>query len=265
MTVDGPSRLDADANRALARDRAAALASGDRAAARRAADAMVVGNLGLAKAEALRRRARWPRDDWGGLSLDDLVQLGVLGLMRAVELYDPDRDSFANYASYWIRQRIGRGIRRQARGFPGIDGADRVRVVRSIDAPMPGDSRDRPFSSVLADPRVREARDVYEIEKLRRLVDDLPRRQRDTIRLQYGLGGEAPLTRAEIARRCGVTHTSVLHLEAKALRTLRRAYGVPRDGGESVLPPGFEDVRRARERARREAVRKAKVREESVA
>ncbi|MBX7207807.1 MAG: sigma-70 family RNA polymerase sigma factor [Verrucomicrobiaceae bacterium] len=46
----------------------------------------------------------------------DLVQEGNMGLMRAVEMYDSDAGSrFGNYASWWIRQAITRGIAEQAR------------------------------------------------------------------------------------------------------------------------------------------------------
>ncbi len=45
------------------------------------------------------------------LALEDLIQEGVIGLMRATDLYDPDRGfRFKTYATWWIEQRIRRAI-----------------------------------------------------------------------------------------------------------------------------------------------------------
>ncbi len=69
---------------------------------RRLRDRMVRGNLRLVI--ALARRYRHPT-----LSELDLVQEGVLGLIRAVERYDPNRGTrFSTYAVWWIWQQLAR-------------------------------------------------------------------------------------------------------------------------------------------------------------
>lgn len=70
----------------------------------------VLANLGLVFKVAGRFRGR-------GLSFRDLVQEGNLGLMRAVDLFDPERGfRFSTYAVWWIRHSIDRAIADRGRG-----------------------------------------------------------------------------------------------------------------------------------------------------
>jgi RNA polymerase sigma factor (sigma-70 family) len=72
----------------------------------------VLANIGLVFKIAGRFRNR-------GLPLHDLVQDGCLGLMRAVDMFDPDKGfRFSTYAVWWIRHAIGRAL------------ADRSRTIR---------------------------------------------------------------------------------------------------------------------------------------
>jgi RNA polymerase sigma factor (sigma-70 family) len=66
----------------------------------RAKQSIVESNLGLVHAIARTFHG-------SGVSLDDLVQEGTIGLTRAAELFDPDRGAkFSTYAAWWIRRSI---------------------------------------------------------------------------------------------------------------------------------------------------------------
>jgi RNA polymerase primary sigma factor len=94
------ARLDADTRAALE----AAVEAGNAARTR-----FIQANLRLVVSIAKRYQA-------AGLPLLDLVQEGNLGLMRAVERFEPDRGcKFSTYATWWIRQSIARAIADKAR------------------------------------------------------------------------------------------------------------------------------------------------------
>jgi len=92
--------------------------------------AFVAANYGLVVAVAARYQQR-------GLPLDDLVQEGHVGLLRAVDLFDPARSyKFSTYAVWWIKQGIRRALDTQVplAHVPGNVQQERARLTRLAHA-----------------------------------------------------------------------------------------------------------------------------------
>ena len=88
-------------------DLARKVRSGDEAARRK----LVEKNLRLVVSVAKKYRGASP-----GLSMEDLVQEGNLGLLKAVDKFDPERGyRFSTYATHWIRQSVGRAVANKGR------------------------------------------------------------------------------------------------------------------------------------------------------
>jgi len=93
-----------DKGRLLSKNEEMALARGAQAGDERARKRLIEKNLRLVVSIAKKYRGQ-------GLPFEDLIQEGNIGLMKAVEKFDPERGwRFSTYATWWIRQAVTRAI-----------------------------------------------------------------------------------------------------------------------------------------------------------
>lgn len=184
---------------------------------------LVAANLRFVVSVARRYRYR-------GLSMEDLVAEGNVGLLRAAERYDADRGvRFVTYAAWWIRRSILAALARSRRqdGRTGSGSSTRrPRPVAHVSFEAAGRPGRRPPAEVIADDRGEDPDQPVHRDELRRAVGAglafLPEREARVLRLYYGLDGRPALGLAEVGRELGVSRERARQLKARGLEQLRR-------------------------------------------
>ena len=148
---------------------------------------------------------------------DDFISIGTIGLIKAVDTYDPARTvRFASYASQCIQNELRMYLRRVRREAGTL----------SLQEPLEGENGMLTLADTLPDEAVMEedCERRNAAARLRALVEQLPERDRQLLTLRYGLGGGAPLTQQEVAARFGISRSYVSRLEKRALTELARRW-----------------------------------------
>ena len=223
-----------------------------------AKDRMINSNLRLVVSVARKYQGH-------GLSLGDLVQEGMLGLIRAAEKFDWRKGfKFSTYATLWIRQSIQRGLENSSRTIRlpvhiaqrerKINRTERelatrlgrepteeeiaeavelpvdqvieirkaARPLTSLDQPI-GEDGETSFGELITAEQPGVEDEVVQdagTSAIQQAVMSLPERERDVVRLRFGLGGEEPTPLRETGRRLGISAERVRQIEEEALGRL---------------------------------------------
>ena len=152
-----------------------------------------------------------------GIGIEDLISIGTLGLVKAVESFRSDRGiRLATYASRCIENEILMYIRKTS-------GHQEV----SIDEPLntDWDGNELLLSDVLGSddiPMDEELEQDEELDALHRAIDRLDVREKLIIQLRFGLSGRQEMTQKEVADMMGISQSYISRLEKKILQRLRR-------------------------------------------
>ena len=153
-----------------------------------------------------------------GISIEDLISIGTIGLIKAVNSFNPDKNiKLATYASRCIENEILMVLRKTSR----------LKLEVSFDEPLntDWDGNELLLSDILgtdADLVSRDLDSSIEKEMLYNAIKALNPREKDIVRLRYGLGQEKEHTQKEVADMMGISQSYISRLEKRILLRLHK-------------------------------------------
>ncbi|MDP2872643.1 MAG: RNA polymerase sporulation sigma factor SigE [Bacillota bacterium] len=152
-----------------------------------------------------------------GIGVEDLVSIGTIGLIKAVNTFDPDkRIKLATYASKCIENEILMYLRRN----------QKTRLEVSFDEPLnvDWDGNELLLSDVFgteANVTYRELEEEVDRSLLRRALTRLNHKERRIVELRYGLDDGQQRTQKEVADSMGISQSYISRLEKRIFQRLR--------------------------------------------
>ena len=152
-----------------------------------------------------------------GISIEDLISIGAIGLIKAVNSFDPDKNiKLATYASRCIENEILMVLRK----------SNRLKSEVSFDEPLntDWDGNELLLSDILGtEPDLVSKQLDADVEKqmLHTAIDKLNDREKYIVGLRYGLGADKEHTQKEVADMMGISQSYISRLEKRIIGKLR--------------------------------------------
>lgn len=155
-----------------------------------------------------------------GVDLDDLVSVGTIGLIKAVNSFNTDKNiKLATYASRCIENEILMHLRRTVK----------IKSEVSFDEPLNTDweGNELMLSDVMGtdgDVVYKKIENSVETELLEVALTKLNAREREIMQLRYGLCGHEEQTQREVADKLGISQSYISRLEKKIILRLQKEF-----------------------------------------
>lgn len=189
------------------------LKSGNEEEAKRAKEILIERNLRLV-AHVAKKYQNVDED------MEDLISTGCIGLIKAVETFDAGKGRLATYACRCIDNELLMLLRSKRKSAREV----------SLFEPIGQDKEGNEIRLVdVIEEQQTDAVDAMElrdnIRKLFVLIEEcLTDREREIIRLRYGLGGVKAVTQNEIGEMYGISRSYVSRIEKRALSKLKKQF-----------------------------------------
>lgn len=155
-----------------------------------------------------------------GINIEDLISIGTIGLIKAVNTFDTDRKiKLATYASRCIENEILMYLRKN----------NKTRSEMSFDEPLniDWDGNELLLSDVLGteiDIITKQLDSDVDNELLRSALTELKEREKQIMELRFGLVGEEGKTQKDVAEMLGISQSYISRLEKKIIKRLKKEF-----------------------------------------
>lgn len=157
-----------------------------------------------------------------GVPLEDLISEGNIGLTKAIDKFDNERGiKFISYAVWWIKQSIQECLNKRSKVvFNEVSEEENVKVIKCENV-FDDEIVEYSYETTTEyDDMMNELNDSKK-NIIVKLLNKLPSRGKQIIKLYYGLDGEKEKNLEEIGNELGITKERVRQLKEKSLKILR--------------------------------------------